>query len=124
MTDDDLVRIIRTGIPTPPMPAEPDDRGAGPEDRGLPAQPGRRARGSVAAGDPLRGRAVSSVRLRQALARHAIASAPSGSRVGPDLTDVGTRRTAAEIERALLDPAADVAPGNRTYRVVLQDGTT
>ena len=29
-----------------------------------------------------------------------------------------------ELERALLDPAADVQPQNRSYRVVLRDGTS
>ena len=43
--------------------------------------------------------------------------------MGPDLTDVGLRRNAVELERALLDPAADVAPSNRTYRVVMKDGS-
>jgi putative heme-binding domain-containing protein len=47
----------------------------------------------------------------------------SGSRVAPDLSRVGTGRRTAEIERAILDPAADVLPTNRSYRVVTQDGT-
>jgi putative heme-binding domain-containing protein len=46
----------------------------------------------------------------------------SGSRVGPDLTAIGSARGTAELQRALVDPNADVAPGNRFYRVVLKDG--
>ena len=57
MSDDDLVRIIRTGIPNTPMPAS-QMTASRPEDRGLPAHRAAAMRGSVAAGDPLRGKAV------------------------------------------------------------------
>jgi putative heme-binding domain-containing protein len=42
----------------------------------------------------------------------------SGSRLGPDLTDIGNLRTAAELERSLLDPNAEILPQNRFVRVV------
>jgi putative heme-binding domain-containing protein len=44
--------------------------------------------------------------------------------VGPDLSQIGRQRRAAEIEQSLVDPASDVQPSNRFYRVVLKDGTT
>jgi putative heme-binding domain-containing protein len=47
-----------------------------------------------------------------------------GGRRAPDLSNVGQARRAPELERALLDPQADVQPNHRSYRVVLQDGTT
>ena len=62
-----------------------------------------------------------------------------GSRMGPDLSDMGVPRrsggpgpqmeTAAAgnpeaLARAILDPDADVAPANRFVRVVTKDGTT
>jgi putative heme-binding domain-containing protein len=47
-----------------------------------------------------------------------------GSRLGPDLTDIGLTRTAAQLETSLLDPAAEVLPENRFYRVVTRDGAT
>ena len=124
MSDEDLVRIIRTGIPNTPMPAS---QMTVEQAQKIVAYLRNRAagmRGSVAAGDPLRGKSVFERSAAPGACTSCHRVGPSGSRVGPDLTDVGTRRTAAEIERALLDPAADVAPGNRTYRVVLQDGTT
>src|SRR4051812_33790840 len=46
-----------------------------------------------------------------------------GSRLGPDLTDVGLTRTPAQIEQSLRDPAAEILPENRFYRVVTRDGT-
>ncbi len=47
-----------------------------------------------------------------------------GSRVGPDLTDVGARRKRADIERSIVDPNAEILPENRYVRVVTRDGAT
>ena len=47
-----------------------------------------------------------------------------GSRVAPDLTDIGAQRSAAQIARSITDPDAEVLPSNRFYRVVTPDGTT
>ena len=47
-----------------------------------------------------------------------------GSRVGPDLTSIGQRRSAGELMRSVVEPGADVDPANRFYRVVLRDGST
>jgi putative heme-binding domain-containing protein len=120
MTDEDLVRIIRTGIPNTPMPASPMTVEQAQKIVAYLRSRAASARGSVAAGEPLRGKAAFE-KTGACTSCHRVGV--SGSRVGPDLTDVGTRRNAAELERALLDPGADVAPANRSYRVVLQDGT-
>src|SRR5262245_50873733 len=47
-----------------------------------------------------------------------------GSRLGPDLSDVGLVRTPEQLETSLLDPAAEILPENRFYKVVLRDGTS
>jgi putative heme-binding domain-containing protein len=47
-----------------------------------------------------------------------------GSRVGPDLSDIGALRTRDDIERSILDPDAEVLPENRYVRVVTRDGVT
>jgi putative heme-binding domain-containing protein len=47
-----------------------------------------------------------------------------GSRVGPDLTRIGALRRAGELERSLLDPAAEVQPENRFYQVQPKSGGT
>jgi putative heme-binding domain-containing protein len=47
-----------------------------------------------------------------------------GSRVGPDLTDIGARRKPDEIERSIVDPNAEVLPENRYVRAVTRDGAT
>lgn len=121
MSDEDLVRIIRTGIPNTPMPGSPMTEEQAQKIVAYLRARAASARGSVAAGDAARGK-VAFEQQGACASCHRVGSL--GSRVGPDLTDVGARRSAAELERALLDPGADVAPANRTYRVVLQDGTT
>jgi putative heme-binding domain-containing protein len=45
-----------------------------------------------------------------------------GSRVGPDLTDIGANRTTEQLQTSLLDPDAEILPENRFYRVVTREG--
>lgn len=45
-----------------------------------------------------------------------------GSRVGPDLSRIGQLRRAGELERSLVDPAAEVQPENRFYEVTPRVG--
>jgi putative heme-binding domain-containing protein len=47
-----------------------------------------------------------------------------GSRVGPDLSDIGTRRTPDRLQQALLDPDDEVLFENRFVRFVTKDGAT
>jgi mono/diheme cytochrome c family protein len=37
----------------------------------------------------------------------------TGSYFGPDLTDIGVKRRAAQLERSILDPDAEILPQNR-----------
>src|SRR5690606_17593958 len=46
----------------------------------------------------------------------------SGSRIGPDLSRIGRFRRAGDLMTSLLDPASDVLPHNRFYRVVTSSG--
>ena len=48
----------------------------------------------------------------------------NGSRLGPDLTDIGAIRTLEQIQTSLVDPDAEILPENRFYRVVTRDGAT
>jgi quinoprotein glucose dehydrogenase len=48
----------------------------------------------------------------------------TGSRLGPDLTEIGAVRTPAELQQSLVDPAAEILPENRFFKVVTRDGTT
>ena len=58
----------------------------------------------------------------QCLTCHRVRGA--GSRLGPELTDVGTSRRPEQIHTSLVDPDAEILPENRRYRVVTRDGTT
>jgi putative heme-binding domain-containing protein len=47
-----------------------------------------------------------------------------GSRLGPDLSDMGSRRTPDRLQQALLAPDEEVIPENRFVRFVTKDGAT
>jgi cytochrome c oxidase cbb3-type subunit 3 len=47
-----------------------------------------------------------------------------GSRLGPDLSDIGGSRPAPELERSILDPNATVLPQHRFVRAITRDGVT
>jgi putative heme-binding domain-containing protein len=47
-----------------------------------------------------------------------------GSHVGPDLSDIGSRRSPDALQRAIVFPDEDVLPEQRFVRLVTKDGTT
>jgi putative heme-binding domain-containing protein len=47
----------------------------------------------------------------------------TGSRVGPNLSDIGAVRSAGSLQRSLVDPTSQMMPVNRPVRVVTKDGT-
>ena len=47
-----------------------------------------------------------------------------GSRLGPNLSAIGGRRTPDRLRQALVAPDEEVVPDNRFVRVVTKDGTT
>ena len=48
----------------------------------------------------------------------------TGSRTGPDLSEIGSMRKPKELDESILDPDADIKPNNRTFKAVTRDGTT
>jgi cytochrome c oxidase cbb3-type subunit III len=46
----------------------------------------------------------------------------SGSRFGPDLSEIGAR-TSDQLQTSILDPDAEILPANRMMRVVSKNGT-
>ena len=120
MSDADLVRIIRTGIPNTAMPATPmTEEQAQKIVVYLRSRAATAASGGIA-GDSARGKLLFDTKGACASC-HRIAG--SGSRVGPDLTSIGAVRQATELHRALVEPDAEVQPNNRFYRATLKDGT-
>ena len=72
------------------------------------------------AGDAARGKAV--VESSGCFDCHRIDD--RGSRLGPNLSRIGGRRTATRLLEALVDPDAEVIADNRYVRIVTKDGTS
>jgi putative heme-binding domain-containing protein len=119
MTDDDLVRIIRTGIPNTPMPASSMTVEQAQKIVSYLRARATSARSGTARGDAVRGQALFAGKGGCASC-HSVGGVGSG--VGPDLTRIGALRGALELERSLVEPAADVQANARFYRVVTKDG--
>ena len=75
---------------------------------------------AVKTGDIARGRAIFNGK-GACTGCHRIGVA--GSRVAPNLSDIGVVRSAGSLQRSLLDPATQMMPINRPIRVVTKDGT-
>jgi putative heme-binding domain-containing protein len=121
-SDDDVMRVIIRGIPGTPMPPSSFSEGqAGTIVAYLRAMGGDGARGGASAGDPNRGKAVFDGK-GQCLTCHAVSG--NGSRVGPNLTEIGRFRRRVELERSLLEPNAEIRAENRAVRAVTRDGVT
>jgi len=121
-SDADLVRIMKNGIPGTPMPpANLTDFQAGEIVIYLRSAAAEAVRNSNSRGDAGRGRAIFEGSGR-CLTCHRVRD--KGSRVGPDLTDIGSLRRSTELEASVLDPDAEVLPQNRYVRLVTRDGAT
>ena len=77
-------------------------------------------RGSVRVGDAERGRTLVEGK-GDCLRCHRVGA--RGSRVAPDLSDIGAARSAGSLMRSLTDPSGQMMPINRPVRAVLRDGT-
>lgn len=118
-TNEELAALIVAGIPSTPMLANP---GMSTEQALRVAEYLRSmsaGRVTAADGDPIRGRALFEGR-GECRDCHRVGGV--GSRVGPDLSRIGQLRRAGELERSVLDPAAEVQPESRFYKVVPRSG--
>src|SRR5262245_28441271 len=75
---------------------------------------------TVKTGDVARGRAIFEGKGNCVTCHR---SGRTGSHVAPDLTDIGSIRSAGSIQRSLLDPNSQMMPINRPVRLVMKDGT-
>src|SRR6185503_856501 len=75
---------------------------------------------SVKTGDPVRGQVLFDGK-GGCTACHRIGLA--GSRVAPNLSEIGSARSAGSLHRSLVDPSSQMMPINRPVRVVRKDGT-
>lgn len=118
-SDAGLMATIRKGIPGTAMPEHPDF--TDPEIRAIVAylRSIGADRESEIPGDVAEGRKFFEGR-GECLSCHRVMG--KGSRVGPDLTDMGVLRRYVEIERSILEPDAEVLPEYRSVRVVTRTG--
>ena len=121
MSDDDLRRTISTGVPgagMPPFKLQQNEFDglvafirAGFDTGGLAVKVGDASRGQ-----PLfegKGGCTSCHRVNG-----------KGPRVAPDLSDIGSLRSPAQIFRSLSNPVSQMMPINRPVRIVTRDGKT
>jgi putative heme-binding domain-containing protein len=120
-SDEDLAKVITTGVPgtaMPPFSLRPPEVNsviafirAGLD----PAGP------AVKVGNAGRGRQLFEGK-GSCSSCHRVQGV--GPRVAPDLSDIGAARTPAALQRALLEPSAVMLPINRPVRIVMKDGRT
>jgi putative heme-binding domain-containing protein len=120
-TDQQLAQLITTGIPGTAMPATPFGNA---ELMALVAYL-RTMRDfnapTVMVGDASRGHALFEGKGGCTSCHRA---GPKGSRVAPDLSDIGATRAADALWRSLLDPTSAMRPINRPVKIVTKDGRT
>lgn len=120
-SDEDLTKIITSGVPgagMPPFALRPEEMTgviafirAGFDLTGRPVKVGTAARGKqVVEG---KGACLSCHRING-----------NGSRVAPDLSDVGLARSPESLHRAMTDPSSGMMPINRPVRITTKDGRT
>jgi len=120
-SDEDLAKVITTGVPgtaMPPFTMQPPEVSsviafirAGFDPAGTAVKVGNAARGrQVFEG---KGTCTTCHRVNG-----------TGPRVAPDLSDIGAARTPAALQRALTDPSAGMLPINRPVRIAMKDGRT
>ena len=122
-SDDDLKRLIETGIPTAGMPPIALDAGdltaiVAFIRSGLDVN----ARAvSVVVGDARRGEAIFEGK-GACLKCHRVGG--RGAATAPDLTDIGSVRTPSALQLTLIDPNGAMLPLNRPIKAVTRDGRT
>lgn len=120
-TDNELMRLITTGIPGAGMPSF---RFVQAEQLAIVAylrNMNSIDAGSVKIGNASRGRAIFEGK-GECLRCHAVND--KGSVAAPDLTDIGASRAPSMLERHITDPSAQMMPINRPIRAVTKDGKT
>ncbi len=118
-SDDDLIGIIRNGIPGTAMPPHAftmfQARSIVAYMRYLAASP---SRGPATTGNAAHGKEL--FESKGCLSCHRVNG--NGSRLGPELTDIGYLRRSAELQQSILEPDSEILPQNRFVRVVTRDG--
>ena len=122
-SDDDLKRVISTGLPNTPMPGfKFNDK----ELNGIVAfiRSGLDVNsGAARVGDPKRGQALFTGK-GTCTTCHRVNGQGGPSGLAPDLGDAGAQRTALSLQLSILEPSSAMMPINRPVRIVMKDGKT
>ncbi|MGE3957614.1 MAG: c-type cytochrome [Vicinamibacterales bacterium] len=121
VSDDDLAKVITTGIAAAGMPGfsfRPPEMNAVLAFIRAGFDPGGTA---VRVGNPERGRTLFSGKGACASCHRVNGIGP---RTAPDLSDIGAVRTPGALQRSLVDPTSAMLPINRPVRALTKDGRT
>jgi putative heme-binding domain-containing protein len=118
-TDPELVGIVLRGIPNTAMP--PNNFSEAQASAIVQFLRAKARRAAASAGNTASGQAIFTGKGNCASCHRVNGS---GSRLGPDLSEVGRLRHSTDIESAILDPGALIMPSNRFVRLVTRDGAT
>jgi cytochrome c oxidase cbb3-type subunit III len=120
-TDQDLVQIIRSGVPGTGMPASDMPVAQAEQIVAYLRSVAASKRSATASGDVDRGNGLFHGKGACATC-HRVDGV--GARLGPDLSEIGRLRRAIELETSLVDPGKEILYTNRMYKVVTKDGVT
>lgn len=118
-TDPELVGIVLRGIPNTAMP--PNNFSEAQASAIVQYLRAKALRAAATAGNAANGRAIFSGKANCASCHRVNGT---GSRLGPDLSEIGRLRHSTDIESAILDPDLLIVPSNRFVRLVTRDGVT
>lgn len=118
-TDPELVGIVLRGIPNTAMP--PNNFTEAQASAIVQFLRAKARRAAASAGNAANGQAIFSGKGNCASC-HRVNGV--GSRLGPDLSEIGRLRHSTDIERSIVDPDFLIVPSNRFVRLVTRDGAT
>ena len=118
-TDPELVGIVLRGIPNTAMP--PNNFSEAQASAIVQYLRAKASRAAATAGNAAAGQAIFTGK-GNCTSCHRVKG--SGSRLGPDLSEVGRLRHSTDIEQSIVDPDSFILPSNRFVRLVTRDGAT
>ena len=121
LSDNDIARTIREGIPGTGMPAQNMNEGTARTIVAYLRSTAAAPPATVTGGDAARGKSIFEGKGGCTGCHRA---SGTGSRLGGDLSDAGALHRAVDLEKSLLDPGAVVLPQYRFVKVVTRDGST
>src|SRR5262245_16839509 len=120
-TDDEIVKIIIGGISGTAMPPSSFSEGQAGTIVAYLRSLATSSTAGMLKGDAARGQALFTGK-GQCQNCHSVAGV--GARGGPSLSEVGGSRRAIELQRAIVEPSADIRSDHRPARIVTRDGAT